>query len=105
MKAVEVDPDNLKKAKAGTGKYRRIVIDDEVINVSKFYHYNMNGINVHDQHRVYNYVGRRSRKWWKSNGSYFILDAAICNAYISYKEYCSRQGNSSLHESVSSSTT
>jgi hypothetical protein len=43
----------------------------------------MNGVDVADQLRTYYSTKLRSRKWWHTF-FFWVLDTAICNAYICY---------------------
>ena len=68
------------------GNLSRSIHNIEVLNVSKDYNDNMNGVDVADQIRG-NYSCRiKSNKWW-SCFFFFCLDTCICNAYLAYKTY------------------
>ena len=59
-------------------------VPEEVLNISKDYNDNMNGVDVADQLRVYYSTKLRSRKWWHTF-FFWAFDTAICNAFICYK--------------------
>ena len=50
----------------------------------------MNGVDVADQLRGNYHIKMRSRKWWYCL-IWWVLETAICNAYVAYKAYHHRR--------------
>ena len=69
-------------------KYIRATTTKTVLNVSYDYNFNMNGVDIADQLRSYYSCKLRSRKWWHSL-FWWMVDTAICNAYVVYKHHVS----------------
>tara|TARA_R110002050_G_C8919827_1_gene511337 strand:+ start:261 stop:2138 length:1878 start_codon:yes stop_codon:yes gene_type:complete len=64
----------------------RMFVDVAVPDCSKDYNFYMNAVDIADQLRSYYTTRRRTNKWWHRL-FFFVLDTAICNAFVSYKRY------------------
>ncbi|XP_052271623.1 piggyBac transposable element-derived protein 4-like [Dreissena polymorpha] len=67
----------------------------EVLNLQqphavKAYCQYMGGVDVHDQYRLCYEVGRNSKKWWRYL-FWFMINTAIVNAYLLFKETSKRR--------------
>ena len=72
-----------------TGKERRMVCGTQgkyqpkvIVNYNKF----INGVDWSDQILTTNSVLRKSMKWWK-NLLYHLIDMAVVNGFILFKEH------------------
>jgi hypothetical protein len=54
------------------------------------YHTWMRGVDVFSQRESYSRIGRRARRWWPRL-AWFLIDMAINNAYILYRQYMAGQ--------------
>ncbi|XP_052219931.1 piggyBac transposable element-derived protein 4-like [Dreissena polymorpha] len=54
------------------------------------YNRSMGGVDLHDQLRAKYPSGRNSKKWWRYL-FWFLLDSAIVNSYVLYKEWSTRE--------------
>ena len=68
------------------GYYRRQFLNVDVPDCSADYNMYTNAVDIANQLRSYYTTRRRTNKWWHRL-FFFILDTAICNAYVSYKRY------------------
>jgi hypothetical protein len=46
----------------------------------------MRGVDVLSQRESYSHIGRKSRRWWPRL-AWFLIDVAVNNAYVLYREY------------------
>jgi hypothetical protein len=70
--------------KRGGKKNKRVTLPcPEVVTE---YHAWMRGVDVFSQRESYSRIGRRARRWWPRL-AWFLIDMAINNAYILYRQY------------------
>ena len=80
-------------SKRGGKRDRRVTLPcPEVVTE---YHTWMRGVDVFSQRESYSRIGHRARRWWPRL-AWFLIDMAINNAYILYRQYMAGQEESDI---------
>ena len=75
---------------ASKGHYAYQWVNMTVPDCTDNYNTYMNAVDIADQLRSYYTTRRRTFKWWH-RFFFFVLDTALCNAHVCYKEYWERE--------------